>query len=109
MAINLASLHGKLAKVTVEYMGQKALVQYDPQILTSQWMADVQRGDEEFSKGFSQLVKSWDVQSAPGKKIPITLNGLKSVPLPLLRAVYNEIVFGATTEATDQGKVSSDG
>lgn len=110
MAINLASLAGKLARADVEFMGQSCRVQFDPLRITAEWMERTGGGsDEAFAEGFIEVVRSWDVMETAKKKVPLTLAGLKKVPLPLLKAIYSEVVFGSQTEVEDEGKASSDG
>ena len=110
MVINLNTLSGKFAKVHVEFMGQSCTVLYDPLKITSEWVTKSQSGsDDDFVLAFCEIVKSWDVNRAVGKKVPLTKAGLQTVPLPLLKAIYAALVYGEADEVAEQGKDSSDG
>ena len=108
MVINLTTLQGKAAIVHVEFMGQSTKVVYDPSKLTGEWVIRSKGNDEEFAACFSEIIRSWDIQRA-GKKVPLTKAGLAGVPVPLLRAVYDAIVYGDAKDVEEQGKASSDG
>ena len=108
MVINLTTLQGKAAKAVVEYMGQSCTVIYDPTKLTGEWVQRSKGSDEDFSQCFAEIIRSWDIQKS-GKKVPLTKSGLSTIPVPLLRAVYDAMVFGSATNIEDEGKASSDG
>ena len=108
MVINLTTLQGKAAKVVVEYMGQACNVVYDPTKLTGEWVQRSKGSDEDFAVCFSEIIRSWDIQKS-GKKVPLTKAGLSSIPVPLLRAVYDAMVFGSAKNVEEEGKASSDG
>ena len=108
MVINLTTLQGKAANLVVEYMGQSCKVVYDPSKLTGEWVTRSKGSDEDFAICFAEIIRSWDIQKS-GKKVPITKAGLSSIPVPLLRAVYDAIVYGDAKDIEEQGKVSSDG
>lgn len=108
MALNLTTLAGKLASVSVEFMGQSTKVTYDPMAITAENIAKAQMGgDDEFVDFFCKVVKNWDVTKGQ-KKVPITQKGLEGVPLPLLRAVYYTVLSDSSDNA-ESGKASSAG
>ena len=102
MPLNLTTLAGKTAKVDVEFMGQSTKVLYDPIVLTQENLDNAMTGDTAFVEFFCKLVKTWDVQRS-GKKVPITPNGLKDVPMLLLKAIYYRVMSDSATD-TQEGK-----
>lgn len=106
MALNLASLAGKTATITVEFLGQTAKVVYDPMVLTQENYTLAQSGgDAAFAEFFCRLVKSWDVTHGT-KKVPLTTKGINAVPMPFLRAVFGQIMVDGAGDV-DEGKASS--
>ena len=106
MGFDLAALVGKNATTTVDFLGQSAVVTYDPNILTSDRLTQSDMGDSAFMDLFSDLVKDWDVTKAK-RKVPITPKGLGAVPMPFLRAVFIHIMREAG--AGESGKASNAG
>lgn len=107
MALNLDALAGKTASTTVEFMGQSAVVKYDPSALTAEAYNGMQKSDSEFIVFFSALVKDWDVKKGT-KKVPITKAGLNGVPLQFLRACFAQIMRDGLGDV-EEGKASSGG
>lgn len=106
MTLNLNTLVGKLAKTDIEYMGYTTKVTYDPNYLTQTNIAQAEEDENAFNAFFVKLVRSWDVTKG-GKKVPLTVNAMKDMPLLLLRAVYNGILSQAGDTADEAGKASN--
>lgn len=106
MGFDLSALVGKNAVTTVDFLGQSAVVTYDPNILTSDRLTKSDLGDSSFMELFVELVKDWDVTKAK-RKVPITVKGIGGVPMPFLRAVFIHIMREAG--AGESGKASNAG
>lgn len=104
MAINLSTLAGKLARIEVPFMGQTCKVTYDPMVLTQERINAI-KTDAEFADMFCDLVKSWDVMKG-NKKVPLTKNGVNSVPMILVKAIYAAIQVDGQGDP-DEGKDSN--
>lgn len=109
MAINLTTLSNKAAHVNIEWMGQTCRVTYDPTIVTAAWLTKSKASDEAFVEAFAELVKSWDVKYDAKRVVPLTMEGLFAVPMPLLQAIYQRLVFGEIADIEEEGKDSNDG
>ena len=108
MALDLNAIATKRAAVTVNFMGQSAVVKYNPSLLTQSMVDEFrQGGDEDFLKSFCKVVVDWDVKKGT-KKVPLTVAGLKDVPILFMRAVYKQIMAD-DSEVDEQGKDSSSG
>jgi hypothetical protein len=108
VAFDLNALATKTAICKVEFMGQSALVTYNPSILTANNIATARKvGDEGFVNFFSELVTDWDVKRGT-KKVPINMKGLTALPMPLLKAIFVEIM-GHSGKDDEEGKASSGG
>lgn len=105
MALDLNSLAGKTAVTTVEFLGQSAVITYNPVTLTADNFAKSQKGDDSFTEFFAELVTDWDVKRG-AKKVPLTVAGLRGVPLQFLRAVFAQIMSEKAGDS-DEGKASS--
>jgi hypothetical protein len=109
MALDLTSLAAKTHTIPVEFMGQTALVTYNPAVLTSANITKAQSGkDEDFIAVFTDLVKDWDVKKG-AKKVPLTAKGLSEVPIPLLKAIFRGTAISGGTGSEEEGKNSSAG
>lgn len=107
MALDIAQLAGKTAVIDVPFMGQTTKVTYNPSVLTQEALIKAQSGtDEGFIEFFISMVKAWDVTKGKNK-VPLTKNGLQTVPLILLRAIFMAIMSEAGSGET--GKASNAG
>lgn len=107
MALNLDAVASKTATVTVDYMGQSALITYNPSVLTQENITRAQKGDEQFVDVFVSLIRDWDVKRGT-RKVPISMKGLVGIPLPFLRAVFRAVMRD-TAGGTEEGNSSSGG
>lgn len=107
MALDLSAIATKSAVATVEFMGQTATVLYNPSLLTEENVSKAQNSEEEFIAFFTDVVKDWDIKRGP-KKVPITEKSLRSLPLPLLRAIFRTVLSSSGAEE-QEGKNSSVG
>lgn len=101
MGLDLSSVSLGKADTFVEFMGETAKVTYNPMILTADRlmaMDEPVKGEESPDAGFlaffAELVLDWDVKKS-GKKVPLTVKGLRGVPLVLLRTIYTHIMTEA--------------
>lgn len=109
MALDLNALAGKTAITSVDFMGQSALIHYNPTVLTAENLSKAQSGgDESFVEVFQDLVKDWDVKRGT-KKVPLTKAGLQSVPITLLKAIFRALASDGGTGDVEEGKNSSAG
>ena len=107
MALDIQQLAGKTAVIDVPFMGQSTRVTYNPSVLTQEALIKAQDGtDEGFIEFFTTLVKAWDVTKGKNK-VPLTKNGLTTVPLILLRAIFMAIMGEAGNG--EAGKASNAG
>lgn len=108
MALDLNSLAAKTATTVVEFMGQSTTVTFNPTVLTAANITKAQSGgDDAFVEVFTELVKDWDVKRGT-KKVPLTKNGLNSVPIPLLKAIFRSTAQ-SNGGSEEEGKNSSAG
>ena len=108
MAFDLNALATRSAKTNVDFMGQSAVVTYNPSLLTQASYDKAKNGDDaDFAAFFCDLVDDWDVKRG-NKKVPLTPAGIQTVPLVFIKAVYNKIM-SADPEVAEQGKASNDG
>ena len=112
MGLDIGSLAANTATSTVEYMGQSCSVTYKPSCITAaaleQMDVPAKEGEpSNFLVFMADTITDWDVLLSPKKKVPLTPEGLKAVPLPLLRAVFNQMMTEAASG--EAGKDSSDG
>lgn len=109
MALDLNALAGKTAITNVSFMGQTALIHYNPSVLTASALTKAQSGgDDAFVEVFVDLVKDWDVKRGT-KKVPLTKAGLSSVPITLLKAIFKGIATDGGSGSEEEGKTSSAG
>lgn len=108
MGLDLNTIATKTAITKVDFMGQSALVTYNPSLLTQENILKAQTGDSGFVEFFTELVKDWDVKRGP-KKVPITQKGLETIPLPFLKAVFRTIMKTGSHGDEEEGKASSAG
>lgn len=107
MAIDIGNIIGKTTTVEVEHLGEKAVITYDPSALTQSAMqAGIGGTNEEFSEFFIVLVKDWDLLM-DGAKVPLTKEGLESIPIFFLRIIFKAIMTEAASG--EQGKAFSSG
>lgn len=109
MAINLTVLAGKRAKATIEYLGQACTVVYNPTVITSEWMEKAQKSDDAFIAAFVELITSWDIKFDTKTTVPLSAEGIKRVPMPLMREIYKTLVYGQAESVDEEGKASSAG
>lgn len=107
MGLNLNSLVGKQATTEVQFMGETTTVSYDPLYLTQKTINEAQNGDDDsFIEFCTHLLTGWDV-SYDNEVVPLTVEGLRTVPLFLIRAIFLEIMAAAGNG--DAGKISNAG
>lgn len=108
MGFDLNALASKSAVVNVEFMGQSALVTYNPAILTSENVSVAQKSEAGFVSMFTDLVTDWDVKRGT-RKVPIDEKNLHTIPLQFLKAIFGAILGDSQAGAAEEGKASSDG
>lgn len=113
MGLDIGSLAANTATVEVEFLGQSAMVTYKPMSLTAAALEemDITKPGESPSDGFfkflAETITEWDLLISPKKKVPLTIVGVKMVPLPLLRAIFHSLMTEAASG--EAGKGSSGG
>lgn len=109
MGLDLTALATKTAKCDITYMGQTCTVTYRPSALTTELISalDTPSADEDrFSKLLLDLITDWDVMKSK-KKVPLTVAGLRPLPIVLLRAIYLGLL--RETGSGEASAPSSDG
>lgn len=85
MAITLSSVKMDTASVDVEFGGETATIIYKPLQITQEKMEMMDKEVDGSQRFLCEVVKSWDVLYSPKKKVPLTLAGLRSLPLPFIQ------------------------
>lgn len=111
MGLDLAALATNTHTITVDFMGQAARVTYKPAEVTTANVEEIDNaksseGADPFINFLCGVLTDWDVMIGK-KKVPLTVAGLKPVPLALLRAVFLAIMQEAGSG--EAGSPSSDG
>lgn len=99
---NLDALAGQKAIAKVDFMGQSASLIYDPNVLTAKNVVEASSNDDAFTAFFCSLVLDWDVKEG-GRKVPITPERLKGIPLGFLKECWAAI-RGSQNGDSEEGK-----
>lgn len=90
MPIDLSNLAADEVTVVIFWSDDEAKVTYRPSALTTRTVEKMQAASEDEAEVFldflTKVMARWDV-TAKKKKVPITIDALKDVPLTFLRAV----------------------
>lgn len=112
MGLDLNNAASNTAVADVTFVGQTVKVTYRPMVLTTERLENLDKpvkgrsSEDVFVEFFLELVADWDVRRG-AKKVPLTTNSLKAVPLMLLRAVYLQVMREAGSGEAES--LSSDG
>jgi hypothetical protein len=96
MAIDLTALANNIETVPFKYGGFDSSVDYRPSVLTADNLAkfgDVETVDDmdSYLEFMVQMLVDWEV-SKEGDRLPISVENLKSVPLPMIGKIMEAIV-----------------
>lgn len=100
MPINLKTVMTNTAEVNIDYMDMSMPIRFKPGIITGEWL-DRMSSDESINGVANiivDLLVDWDVEDGEGIKLPVTLDNIKLLPLPLLKSIIT-----ACTEAVTPG------
>lgn len=104
MPINLATAAVDEATTDVTYGGETSKVTYRPNVITQAALTEMDTKVDGNMEFLVKTVVSWDVMLAPKKKLPITVEALKTVPLGFVRAVILAILGDREDGVKEQGK-----
>lgn len=86
MPIDLLNITADKAVTTVDFGGGTAKITYRPTVITQEQLEKLDTEDDGTIQFLIAAVSDWDIKRGT-KKVPLKLNELKTLPLPLLRAV----------------------
>lgn len=103
--LNLTALAANKATVSVEYGGTSFKVTYRPSALTEKAIEVI--GEKDGLQRFLEmLLVDWEIYEQRGKsqkKIPCNIEGLKSVPLAVQRAIMSALMND--DPSVEEGKI----
>ena len=106
MPIDLSSLVADHAVTTVTFGGSTAKIVYKPSYVTQE---SIEKLDSEEDGNIQFLVNaiiSWDIMAGPKKKVPLTVDAIKKLPLSLVRSVTLSIL-GGKDDSEGSGEVGN--
>ncbi len=104
MPVTLSQIACKEASVTHSFGGDASLtITYDPNLITEEVFAQLQdfakmsgdtvvEGFKAFNELLVSLIKSWDLLEDDGTVIPLTVERLAKLPIPLRSLALNMIL-----------------
>lgn len=106
MPIDLDAIASDTVPVDVNWKGHVAKIKYRPSALTTRNIETMQAADDESETFLTFVMKflaDWDITKGK-KKVPISVEGLRDVPLPFIRACVDEIMEDSGKGADEEGK-----
>lgn len=105
MPIELSNMAADVVPVVVYWGEDECKVSYRPSAITTRRVEQLQAAEDDsdaFLDFITAVLASWDVTSG-GEVVPITVDALKDVPLPFIRAIV--ITIMEDSGRGDSGKV----
>lgn len=83
--MRLTDLVAKTRKITVEFCGETAEVEYFINVVTPSFLRGLRGLDDATSveQQIAQVVKRWEVTDEDGKEIPATVESIEAAGIPL--------------------------
>lgn len=110
MGLDIASIASNTAEIAFDVLGETAHITYLPNAITAERLEqiDLPQGDNEAHSPFvtflADIITEWDLTRG-SKTIPLTPDEISKVPLPLLKAIYMEVMRDVADG--EAGKASS--
>lgn len=101
MPIDLKDVASDTATTTVDWSGQSADITYYPNIVTTEMVQKVQATEDvdEMAEFMARCIKDWDIKTGT-KKVPVTAESFKALPISLVRAIF----YAIAQDSTDPGE-----
>jgi hypothetical protein len=96
MGIDLTKLATSTETTEFTYLGQTGTVTFKPAEITTDNLTRFNiNNDAEFLEWLATVVTDWDVTRAK-RKVPTTVKGFRSVPVPMMRKVFQALVSASS-------------
>lgn len=109
MGLDISNLAGNTAEIEFDVLDETGHVTYRPNVITAERLERIDERQEPgepspFISFLVDVIEDWDVMRG-SKKVPLTVEGLDSVPLPLLKLIY--VAMMKDVAAGEAGKASN--
>lgn len=105
MGIRLSEIVARTRPVTAKFGGLEIHVVYR---MSERTMAAAEADDDVDHPWLVRVIESWDIEGDDGKPLPVTLESVKSVPIPVLNSII-AAVYADDGEAVGEAVSNSDG
>jgi hypothetical protein len=94
MPISLAKLRDKKAELTIDLgEGDEINLVYHPNKITPGYLDDVSKKSElmTLAETVAEFVADWDIESEPGVKLPVDVQGAAQLGIQLLNLIITSV------------------
>lgn len=92
MGIDLSAIAGNEATTVVTFLGESAKVTYKPSEITSGMIERLDQKADGLANFIATVVLSWEITRGPDPVDPTDVETVKALPLPLLSAIYRQVM-----------------